>query len=53
MGYGLPAAIGAQLAHPDALVVDIAGEASILMNIQELSTAIQYRAAGQDLHPQQ
>jgi len=42
MGYGLPAAIGAQLAHPDALVVDIAGEASILMNIQELSTAIQY-----------
>ncbi len=43
MGYGLPAAIGAQLAHPDALVVDIAGEASILMNIQELSTAIQYR----------
>ncbi len=42
MGYGLPAAIGAQLAHPDALVVDIAGKASILMNIQELSTAIQY-----------
>ncbi|WP_395666299.1 acetolactate synthase 3 large subunit [Methylocella sp.] len=43
MGYGLPAAIGAQLANPDALVVDIAGEASILMNIQELSTALQYR----------
>ena len=43
MGYGLPAAIGAQMAHPDALVVDIAGEASILMNMQELSTAIQYR----------
>ncbi|PWB84507.1 MAG: acetolactate synthase 3 large subunit [Methylocystaceae bacterium] len=43
MGYGLPAAIGAQLAHRDALVIDIAGEASILMNIQELSTAIQYR----------
>ncbi len=43
MGYGLPAAIGAQLAHRDALVVDIAGEASILMNIQELSTAVQYR----------
>jgi len=43
MGYGLPAAIGAQLAHPDALVVDIAGEASILMNIQELSTAVQFR----------
>jgi acetolactate synthase-1/2/3 large subunit len=43
MGYGLPAAIGAQLAHPDALVIDIAGEASILMNIQEMSTAVQYR----------
>lgn len=43
MGYGLPAAIGAQLAHPDALVIDIAGDASILMNIQEMSTAIQYR----------
>ena len=43
MGYGLPAAIGAQMAHPHALVVDIAGEGSILMNIQELSTAAQYR----------
>jgi acetolactate synthase-1/2/3 large subunit len=43
MGYGLPAAIGVQLAHPDALVVDIAGEASILMNMQEMSTAAQYR----------
>jgi len=43
MGYGLPAAIGAQLAHPNSLVIDIAGEASILMNIQEMSTAIQYR----------
>ena len=43
MGYGLPAAIGAQVAHPKALVVDVAGEASILMNIQELSTAKQYR----------
>ena len=43
MGYGLPAAIGAQLAHPDALVIDIAGEASILMNMQEMSTAVQYR----------
>jgi acetolactate synthase I/II/III large subunit len=43
MGYGLPAAIGAQLAHRNALVVDIAGEASILMNIQELSTAVQFR----------
>ncbi len=42
MGYGMPAAIGVQLAHPDALVVDIAGEASILMCIQELSTAAQY-----------
>ncbi|PPR77565.1 MAG: Acetolactate synthase isozyme 3 large subunit, partial [Alphaproteobacteria bacterium MarineAlpha2_Bin1] len=43
MGYGLPAAIGVQLAHPKSLVVDIAGEASILMNIQEISTAVQYR----------
>ncbi|MGA3302290.1 MAG: acetolactate synthase 3 large subunit [Methylovirgula sp.] len=43
MGYGLPAAIGAQMAHPHALVIDIAGESSILMNMQELSTAAQYR----------
>jgi acetolactate synthase-1/2/3 large subunit len=43
MGYGLPAAMGVQVAHPDALVVDIAGEASILMNIQEMSTIAQYR----------
>jgi len=43
MGFGLPAAIGVQLANPKKLVVDIAGEASILMNIQELSTAVQYR----------
>jgi acetolactate synthase-1/2/3 large subunit len=43
MGYGLPAAIGVQMAHPDATVIDVAGEASILMNIQEMSTAIQYR----------
>jgi acetolactate synthase-1/2/3 large subunit len=43
MGYGLPAAIGAQLGEPDALVIDIAGEASIQMNIQELATATQYR----------
>lgn len=43
MGYGLPAAIGAQLAHPDALVIDVAGEGSILMNMQEMSTAAQYR----------
>ena len=42
MGYGLPAAVGAQLAHPKSLVVDIAGDASILMNIQEASTAVQY-----------
>ncbi|WP_435200671.1 biosynthetic-type acetolactate synthase large subunit [Qipengyuania sp. 902] len=43
MGYGLPAAIGAQLGNPDRLVIDIAGEASIQMNIQELGTASQYR----------
>jgi len=43
MGYGLPAAIGAQLGNPEALVIDIAGEASIQMNIQELGTATQYR----------
>jgi len=43
MGYGLPAAMGVQIAHPDALVIDIAGEASILMNIQEMSTLAQYR----------
>ena len=43
MGYGLPAAMGAQIAHPNSLVIDVAGEASILMNIQELSTVAQYR----------
>ncbi|WP_366655152.1 acetolactate synthase 3 large subunit [Fodinicurvata sp. EGI_FJ10296] len=43
MGYGLPAAMGVQIAHPDALVIDIAGEASTMMNIQELSTIVQYR----------
>jgi len=43
MGYGLPAAIGAQIAHPGRLCIDVAGEASILMNIQEMSTAVQYR----------
>ena len=43
MGYGFPAAIGVQMAHPKATVVDVAGEASILMNIQEMSTAVQYR----------
>jgi acetolactate synthase-1/2/3 large subunit len=42
MGYGLPAAIGVQVAHPDALVIDIAGEASIQMTMQEMSTAVQY-----------
>jgi acetolactate synthase-1/2/3 large subunit len=42
MGYGLPAAVGVQVAHPEKLVIDIAGEASILMNIQEMSTAVQY-----------
>ena len=42
MGYGLPAAIGTQIAHPEALVIDIAGEASVLMNMQEMSTAVQY-----------
>jgi acetolactate synthase-1/2/3 large subunit len=44
MGYGLPSAIGVQVAHPDSLVVDISGEASFLMNMQEMSTAVQYRA---------
>ena len=43
MGYGLPAAMGVQIAHPESLVIDIAGEASILMNIQEMSTLVQYR----------
>ncbi len=44
MGYGLPSAIGVQIAHPDALVVCISGDASIQMNIQELATAVQYNA---------
>ena len=43
MGYGLPAAIGVQRAHPQSLVIDIAGEASVLMNMQEMSTAVQHR----------
>jgi len=43
MGYGLPASVGVQLAHPGSLVIDIAGEASVLMTMQELSTAVQYR----------
>jgi len=43
MGYGLPAAVGVQVAHPEALVIDIAGEASVQMTMQEMSTAVQYR----------
>ncbi len=43
MGYGLPAAMGVQIAHPEALCIDISGEASILMNIQEMATLAQYR----------
>ena len=43
MGYGLPAAVGVQLAHPKSLVIDIAGEASVQMTMQEMSTAVQYR----------
>jgi len=43
MGYGFPAAIGVQIAHPKSLVIDIAGEASFMMNMQEISTAVQYR----------
>jgi acetolactate synthase-1/2/3 large subunit len=43
MGYGLPAAVGVQIAHPEALVIDIAGEASVLMTMQEMSTAVQYK----------
>ncbi len=42
MGYGLPAAVGVQVAHPQSLVIDIAGDASVQMTMQELSTAIQY-----------
>jgi len=44
MGYGLPAALGVQIAHPDALVIDIAGDASVQMTIQEMSCAVQYDA---------
>ncbi|RMD88543.1 MAG: acetolactate synthase 3 large subunit [Alphaproteobacteria bacterium] len=43
MGYGLPASVGVQIAHPDALVINVAGEASWLMNMQEMGTAVQYR----------
>ena len=42
MGYGLPASIGVQLAHPESLVINVAGEASWLMNMQEMGTAVQY-----------
>ena len=44
MGYGLPASIGVQIAHPEALVINVAGEASWLMNMQEMGTAMQFRA---------
>jgi len=44
MGYGLPAALGVQIAHPDALVIDIAGDASVLMTMQEMSSAVQHEA---------
>jgi acetolactate synthase-1/2/3 large subunit len=44
MGYGVPASVGVQIAHPDALVINVAGEASWLMNMQEMGTAVQYRA---------
>ena len=43
MGYGLPASIGVQIAHPEALVINVAGEASWLMNMQEMGTAVQFR----------
>ncbi|WP_435532379.1 acetolactate synthase 3 large subunit [Rhizobium aquaticum] len=44
MGYGLPAALGAQIAHPESLVIDIAGDASVQMTMQEMSSAVQYNA---------
>ncbi len=44
MGYGLPAALGVQIAHPDSLVIDIAGDASVLMTMQEMSAAVQHEA---------
>jgi acetolactate synthase-1/2/3 large subunit len=43
MGYGLPAALGVQVAHPDSLVIDIAGDASVQMTMREMSTAVQYK----------
>ena len=53
MGYGFPASIGVQMAHPDSLVINVAGEASWLMNMQELGTAIQYRLPVKTVHPEQ
>ncbi|MFK5996815.1 MAG: acetolactate synthase 3 large subunit [Rhodobacterales bacterium] len=44
MGYGLPASVGVQIAHPDSLVINVAGDASFLMNMQEMGTAVQFRA---------
>ncbi|HET7412902.1 MAG TPA: acetolactate synthase 3 large subunit [Pararhizobium sp.] len=44
MGYGLPASLGVQIAHPDSLVIDIAGDASVLMTMQEMSSAVQHEA---------
>jgi acetolactate synthase-1/2/3 large subunit len=43
MGYGLPAAVGVQMAHPEGIVIDVSGEASFMMNMQEFATAVQYR----------
>ena len=53
MGYGFPAAIGAQVAFPDKLVIDIAGDGSIQMNIQELATVAQVQTPRKDRYPQQ
>ena len=44
MGYGLPAALGVQIAHPNSLVIDIAGDASVQMTMQEMACAVQYEA---------
>ena len=52
MGYGFPASIGVQMAHPDALVINVAGEASWLMNMQEMGTAIQFRLPVKQFHPE-
>ena len=53
MGYGFPAAIGAQVACPDRMVFDIAGDGSIQMNIQEMATAVANNVTGQDRHLKQ